>query len=68
MNLKIINAALGLVVVVVVLAFASLLVFSDQFTGLDGWRRVFLICVMVLYGFFRAYRVYKLFKESNENK
>jgi len=68
MNLRIINAALGLVVVVVVLAFAFLLMFTDQFTGLDGWRRVFLICVMVLYGFFRAFRVYKLFKESNENK
>jgi len=65
MNFRIINAAIGLVVVFAALLLALFIAFTNQLPGLFGWKRWVLVSVLVLYSVFRVFRSIKLFKNNH---
>jgi len=66
MNFKLINAAIGISVVVAALIMASFITFSNGLPGLFGWKRWFLVGVLVCYSSFRLFRSYKMLKQPHE--
>ncbi|MFM7595191.1 MAG: hypothetical protein ACKO4Y_03330 [Flavobacteriales bacterium] len=64
MNFRIINAAIGLTVVFAALLLALFIGLTDQLPGLFGWKRWFLVGVLITYALFRIYRSIKLFKKQ----
>jgi hypothetical protein len=64
MNLRIINAAIGLTVVFAALLLALFIAFTDQLPGLFGWKRWVLVGVLITYSLFRVYRSIKIFKKQ----
>jgi hypothetical protein len=64
MNFRIINAAIGLTVVFAALLLAIFIAFTDQLPGLFGWKRWFLVGVLIMYSLFRIYRSVKTFKKQ----
>jgi hypothetical protein len=68
MNFRIINAAIGLTVVIAAMLLAFFIVFTDQLPGLFGWKRWVLVGVLITYSLFRVYRSIKIFKkQEHEN-
>ncbi len=64
MNFRIINAAIGLTVVFAALLLALFIAFTDQLPGLFGWKRWFLVGVLIAYATFRVFRSLKIFKKQ----
>jgi hypothetical protein len=68
MNFRIINAAIGLTVVIAAMLLAFFIAFTDQLPGLFGWKRWVLVGVLITYSLFRVYRSIKTFKkQEHEN-
>jgi hypothetical protein len=65
MNLRIINAAIGLTVVLAALLLAFFIALTDQLPGLFGWKRWLLVGVLVSYSLFRVYRSIRILKNKD---
>jgi exosortase/archaeosortase len=63
------NTVLTLFIIVMCLVFAYFMTFTDlKRESLDGTPRTIFVFIMLGYGAFRGYRMYKTFKEQrNEN-
>ena len=59
--MKYIQLSLGLLVVILCIAFAIVLLTTDVFS-MESWRKNTLVVVFISYGVFRGWRVYNGFK------
>lgn len=63
MNFSIVNKAISLIMITACLFFAFILFFTDKLSGepyrMLGNQRIILGSIMVLYSFFRGYRLYR---------
>jgi len=65
--MKIVNLSIASVSILMCLVFAYFLLFTDfKSDTIYGTKRTILSITFILYGAFRLYRAYKLFKTSND--
>jgi len=65
MNGQIIQNIIGGIVVASALLFAGALLFSNVLEFLFGWKRMFMIGVLILYAIYRFFRIYQVVKRQN---
>lgn len=63
--MKYVQLSLGLLVVVLCMAFAIMLLTTDVFP-METWRKYILVVVFIGYGAFRGWRVKNAFKINQE--
>jgi len=59
--MKYVQLSLGLIVVILCMAFAIVLLTTELF-AMESWRKNTLVVVFIGYGVFRGWRVYNSFK------